>query len=76
MGFFAGCVCNKTFTVSNGCPKRVTVTPPIVPANTSFADFNSVALSADGGSAALAANPPLAGAPALNRARGEYATAG
>ena len=38
-GFFALCVCNSTFTVSNGCPSSVTVIPPHVPANTSFANF-------------------------------------
>ena len=51
------------------------MTPPIVPANTSFADFTSVALSALGGSAADAANGSAA-APALNLVRGWYARVG
>ena len=37
-GFVELCVCNNTFTVSNGCPNKVTVIPPQVPAKTSFAN--------------------------------------
>jgi hypothetical protein len=49
----------RTLTVSKGCPSRVTVIPPHVPANTSFADFTSVFCSSLLGSAPEEALKPL-----------------